>query len=162
MYYACPNETVTYTCHDSQVRIIQWIVEPYIPRSDPITFVAAFNEDSDTINRPPALATLTSLNKTCNNVSRCTADINTTLRVNTAEVENKTNITCTTQRRIDFSSNSTYLYIAGWESSLRIYISKITSIIMCTCVLSLQMCLTTRLSKSLTSIKRQIIRLCCN
>ena len=120
MYYACPNETVTYTCHDSQVRYITWIVEPYIPRSDPI-IVAAFYEGSYTINRPPALATFTSLIKTCNNVSGCTADINTTLTVNTAEVENKTNITCTTQRGIDFSSNSIYLYIAGWESSLRIF-----------------------------------------
>ena len=30
MYYSCPNETVTYTCHDSQVKIIYWVVEPYV------------------------------------------------------------------------------------------------------------------------------------
>ena len=100
MYYACPNETVTYYCRDSQVKIIQWTVEPFIPRSDPITFAASESVSaagSKSINRPPALATLTSLiNKTCNNDSGCTADISTTLTVNITEVENKTNITCTT------------------------------------------------------------------
>ena len=121
MYYACPNETVTYTCHDSQVKITQWVVDPFIPRSDPMTFAASESVSaagSHSMNRPPVLATLTSvINKTCNNDSGCTADINTTLTVNTTEVENKTNITCTTQRGISFSSNSTHLYIAGWESS---------------------------------------------
>ena len=116
MYYACPNETVTYTCHDNQVKIIQWIVEPYIPKSDPITFIASVSVSSEhSESRKHALATLTSVIITaCNNVSGCTADMTTNLTVNTAEVENKTNITCTTQRGIDFSSNSAYLYKAGW------------------------------------------------
>ena len=119
MYYSCPNETVTYTCHDSQVKIIQWVVEPYVPESDPITFDASQTvspEGSEPISRTPfnLLATLTSLmNKRGNNVSGWIADMTTTLTVNTAEVENKTNITCQTQRGIDFASNSTFLYIAG-------------------------------------------------
>ena len=49
------------------------------------------------------------------------ADMTTTLTVNTAEVKNKTNITCTTQRGIEFLSNSTYLYIAGLGSSCIYY-----------------------------------------
>ena len=60
------------------------------------------------------LATLTSLmNKSGNNVSGWIADMTTTLTVNTAEVENKTNITCQTQRGIDFLSTPTFLYITN-------------------------------------------------
>ena len=118
MYYSCPNETVTYTCHDSQVKIIQWIVEPYVPESDPIIFAASQSvspEGNEPVSRTPVLATLTSIMnnyKSEKNVSEWIADMTTTLTVNT-EVENKTNITCQTQRGIDFVSNSTFLYIAG-------------------------------------------------
>ena len=117
MYYSCPNETVTYTCHDSQVKNIQWVVEPYVPESDPMIF-AAINtislEGTEPLRRTPVIATLTSLmNRSGNNVSGWMADMTTTLTVNTAEVENNTNIICLTQRGIDFFPNSTFLYIAG-------------------------------------------------
>ena len=117
MYYSCPNETVTYTCHDSQVKSIQWVVEPYVPESDPMIF-AAINtvslEGTEPLRCTPVVATLTSLmNRSGNDVSGWMADMTTTLTVNTAEVENKTNIICQTQRGIDFSPNSTFLYIAG-------------------------------------------------
>ena len=118
MYYSCPNETVTYTCHDTQLKIIKWVVEPYVPESDPIIFAASQTvspEGSEPRNRTPVIATLTSvMNKRGNNVSGCMADMTTTLTVNTAEVENKTNITCQTQKGIHFLSNSTFLYIAGY------------------------------------------------
>ena len=118
MYYSCPNETVTYTCHDSQVKIIKWIVEPYVPESDPIIFAASQTvspEGSEPLNRTPVLATLTSvMNRRGNNVSGWMADMTTTLTVNTAKVENKTNITCQTQKGSIFVSNSTFLYIAGY------------------------------------------------
>ena len=42
------------------------------------------------------------------------ADMTTILTVNTAKVENKTNIVCHTQKGIKFLSNSTFLYIAGY------------------------------------------------
>ena len=117
MYYSCPNETVTYTCHDSQVKSIQWVVEPYVPESDPITFAASLTvspEGNEPLSRTPVVATLISLmNKSGNNVSEWMADMTTTLTVNTSEVENKTNITCQTQRGIAFPSTSTFLYIAG-------------------------------------------------
>ncbi|CAI8040824.1 hypothetical protein GBAR_LOCUS22700 [Geodia barretti] len=29
--HACPNETVTYYCHGSQISVIAWEVPPYIP-----------------------------------------------------------------------------------------------------------------------------------
>ena len=116
IYYSCPNETVTYTCHDSQVKFIQWVV-PYIPENDPIIFAASQTvspEGSEPVSRTPVLATLTSImNNRGNNVSGWMADMTTTLTVNTAEVENKTNITCWTQRGINFFPNSTFLYIAG-------------------------------------------------
>ena len=116
MYYSCPNETVTYTCHDSQVNNIKWVVEPYVPESDPI--ISAANqtvspEGNESLSRTPVLATLTSfMNKRGNDVSGWMADITITLTVNTAEVENKTNITCQTQ--FIFLSNSSFLYIAGY------------------------------------------------
>ena len=47
-------------------------------------------------------------------MSRWMADMTTTLTVNTAEVENKTNITCQTQKGIHFLSNSSFLYVAGY------------------------------------------------
>ena len=119
MYYSCPNETVTYTCHDSQVKSINWIVEPYVPESDPIIFAASLTvtpHGIEPLNRPPVLATLTSLmNKRGNDVSGWMADMTTTQSLtNTAKVENKTNITCQTQKGIHFLSNSTFLYIAGY------------------------------------------------
>ena len=117
MYYSCPNETVTYTCSDSQVKIIQWVVEPYIPESDPIIFAASqavSPEGYKPVSRTPVLATLTSLmNRRGNDVRGWIADMTTTLTVNTSEVENKTNITCQTQRGIDFFSTYTFLYIAS-------------------------------------------------
>ena len=118
MYYSCPNETVTYTCHDSQVKIIKWVVEPYVPESDPIIFAASITvspEGSEPVSRTPVIATLTSaMNRRENSVSVWMADMTTTLTVNTAEVENKTTITCQTQNGINFLSNSTLLYIAGY------------------------------------------------
>ena len=53
------------------------------------------------------------MNKRGNDGSGWMADMTTTLTVNTAEVENKTNVTCWTQKGIHFLSNSTFLYIAG-------------------------------------------------
>ena len=118
MYYSCPNKTVTYTCHDSQVKIIKWIVEPYVPESDPIVFAASQTvspEDNVPLNRTRVIATLTSvMNKRGNDASGWMADMAIILTVNTAEVENKTNITCQTQKGIHFLSNSTFLYIAGY------------------------------------------------
>ena len=32
-YHACPNDSVTFTCHDSQIYEISWIVELYIPEN---------------------------------------------------------------------------------------------------------------------------------
>ena len=106
MYYSCPNETVTHTCHDSQVKNIKWVVEPYVPESDPIIFAASITvspEGSEPLNRTPVIAILTSvMNRRGNNVSGWMADMTTTLTFNTAEVENKTNITCQTLKGINF------------------------------------------------------------
>ena len=91
-------------------------MEPYVPESDPIVFAASQTvspEGSEPLNRTPVIAFLTNvMNK--RNESGCMADMTTTLTVNTVEVENKTNITCQTQKGNNFLSNSTFLYIAGY------------------------------------------------
>ena len=81
-------------------------MEPYAPESDPIVFAASLTvspEGNVPLNRTPVLATPTSvMNRKVNSVSGWMADMTTTLTVNTAEVENKTNITCQTQKGIHF------------------------------------------------------------
>ena len=71
-------------------------MEPCVLESDPIIFAASQTvspEGSEPPSHTPVLATLTSLmNKRGNNHSWWMADMNITLTVNTAEVENKTNI----------------------------------------------------------------------
>ena len=88
MYYSCPNEIVTYICHDSQVKIIKWIVEPYVPESDPIIFAAGQTVSplgNELLNRTPVFATLTSvMNK---RGSGQMVDMTTTLTVNISKVE---------------------------------------------------------------------------
>ena len=78
------------------------IVKPYVPESDPIIFAASLTvspDGNEPVSRTPVLATLTShMDKRGKNVSGWMADMPTTLTVNTAEVENKMNITCQTQR----------------------------------------------------------------
>ena len=38
MRWACPGETVTYTCTVNQGTFLDWIVEPFINDSDPVRF----------------------------------------------------------------------------------------------------------------------------
>ena len=154
------NETVTYTCHDSQVKIIKWIVEPYVPESDPIVFAASQTvspEGNVPLNRTPVFATLTSfMNKRGNDVSGWMADMTTTLTVNTAEVENKTNVTCQTQKGIHFLCNSSFLYIAGYSE---LHHNNLKSPMCIELSSLLQECLTRIMFKSLTSFKTHIIQL---
>ena len=41
MRWACPGETVTYTCTVNQGTFLDWIVEPFINDSDPVRFSTA-------------------------------------------------------------------------------------------------------------------------
>ena len=41
MRWACPGETVTYTCTVTQGTFLDWIVEPFINDSDPVRFTTA-------------------------------------------------------------------------------------------------------------------------
>ena len=122
-HYSCPNEIVTFTCHGSQVKNIQWIVEPCIPETDPIIFAVdqtTTSEGNEPLNRTQVFsATLINVtNKSGNDTIGWRADMTITLTVNTTDdVNNKTNITCRAQIGIDFFSNSAFLYIAGWGSS---------------------------------------------
>ena len=107
MYYSCPNETVAYTCHDSQVKIIEWIIEPYVPECDPIIFAASitvYPEGCEPLSHPSR----------GNNVSGWMADMTTTLIVNTADRDNKTNITCQTQFISFYLPLDSRLYILSY------------------------------------------------
>ena len=48
--YYCPqvNETLTFFCNDSQIYLIEWIVEGYIPPDKSIRYVASFG-----LSQPP-------------------------------------------------------------------------------------------------------------
>ena len=120
-YYfsSCPNETVTFTCHASQIANIQWIIEPYVPRSNPIIYsvsLAHTSAGSGPINRSEiAFATLINItSKRGNNEIGWRGDMTTGLSLILLEWRIRQD--CMTQTGIDFFASSTTLYIAGWIS----------------------------------------------
>ena len=110
--YVCSNDVVTYTCQETQVYEINWIVEPHIPRMDPIRYT--YNQHPLLINRTDHFfASLTKVT----NIEGEVADMTTSLTVVTDGLENGTNITCLTvtgDLKVSISSSS--LYIAGLVS----------------------------------------------
>ena len=114
VHYACPNDVVTYTCQETQVYEINWIVEPHIPRMHPIRYT--YNQHLLLINRTDHFfASLT--NVTNINMEGRVADMTTSLTVVTDGLENGTIITClTVTGDLKVSSSSSSLYIAGLVS----------------------------------------------
>ena len=113
--HACPNETVTYYCHGSQISVIRWEVPPYISQGDPIQYVSDPLGGILTIhmNRKEIFfATLTNITRL--NVNESVADMTTSLMIITYGIENKTNITCQVATR-DFQAlkSSSTLYLTG-------------------------------------------------
>ena len=98
-----------------QASEISWIVEPHIPRMNPIKYtLAAYsvgNEQHFLINRTNQFfAGLTNVT----NMEEGVADMTTSLTVVTDGLKNGTNITCSMATK-DFSicSSSSLVYIAG-------------------------------------------------
>ena len=86
--HACPNETVTYYCHGSQISVIVWVVPPYIPREDPIQYAA---------DPPGGMAVAINMNRedkffaTLTNITRLNssvADMTTSLMIITYGIQN--------------------------------------------------------------------------
>ena len=93
-----------------------WIVEPHIPRTDPIRYTLVEYLSNPLKNRTSHFfASL--INVTNINMEERVADMTTSLTVVTNGLENGTNITClTVTGDLKVSSSSSSLYIAGLVS----------------------------------------------
>ena len=107
--YACPNETVTFTCHDSHVVAIQWQLDMYIgaqitfSSSQPVGSQEMVYMDMISAN----LSEVTSMNGSL-------ANITTTLTIITNGLLNKTNISCLTANDDnEITKSSSIIYFAG-------------------------------------------------
>ena len=112
--HACPNETVTFYCHGSQISVIAWEVPPYISQSDhPIVYA------SDPpggileihVNRKDIFfATLTNITR----LNGSAADMTTSLMIIAYGIENKTNVSCQViTRDSQKPQSSSTLYLTG-------------------------------------------------
>ena len=108
----CPsdNETVTFTCEDSQVKNVQWMALPYILETDPIVLIQS-NENE--IIRSNFKAILTNVTNT--NDTHRVADLTSTLTVLISGIYTETVIMCWTTRGAGegFKKSSIDLTIAG-------------------------------------------------
>ena len=108
----CPsdNETVTFTCEDSQVNSVQWMALPYILETDPIVLIQS-NENE--IIRYNFKAILTNVTNT--NDAHQVADLTSTLTVLISGISTETVIMCWTTRGAGegFKKSSIDLTIAG-------------------------------------------------
>ena len=109
--YSCPNEIVDFTCWDSQVHVLEWIVEPYIPEVDGLVYAAQLDTESSSMNRSDIF-----FSKVIN-ISRRTqavADLTISIRIKTSGVDNVTVVKCRSLLdRQEFEATST-IYIAGF------------------------------------------------
>ncbi|CAI8012625.1 hypothetical protein GBAR_LOCUS8093, partial [Geodia barretti] len=116
--HACPNETVTYNCHGSQISVIAWEVSPYIPRADPIQYAADVHggmSGAINMNREDKFfATLTNITRLNGSV----ADMTTSLMIITYGIQNKTTIIClvVTRDSQEPQSSSSTLYLTDIPS----------------------------------------------
>ena len=115
--HVCPNEIVTYTCYDRQIVAMYWIAEPYITAFDPITYTAStapLDLGSPPINHTDHFSA-SLLNFTHYNMTTQLGDLTTSLIVITDGLENGTNITCQTTRKMitSRSTSTSTIYFAG-------------------------------------------------
>ena len=111
VFYSCPNEAVTFTCHDSQINTMTWRAEPYITEKNAIRYSATrkglplyiMNHSSQFFS---SLIYVTRHSQSM--------DLTTSLTVNTSGLENHTTITCRTVANTTYSSSaSAILSVAG-------------------------------------------------
>ena len=108
--HACPNETLTFTCSDSQVVATLWKLDMYIEENArEITF---------SFSQPAGSHTVIYMDMIFANLSEVTnrngsaADITTTLTVITHGLRNRTNISCftVTQHNVISKSSSVFYF----------------------------------------------------
>ena len=98
LIHSCPNESVTFTCSDSNVTIIEWRVEPHHSRDDELSYSVSLISVNDT---GPLTRNCTN-NTFCSQLSHFSrlddrfANMTITLSVRAPSVTNGTNIKCVT------------------------------------------------------------------
>ena len=110
--HACPNETLTFTCSDSQVVATLWKLDMYIEENArEITFSSSQPAGSHTvIYMDMIFANLSEVT----NRNGSAADITTTLTVITHGLLNRTNISCLTVTEDNvISKSSSVFYFAS-------------------------------------------------
>ena len=106
--YYCPNETVTFTCSDSQIIAILWVV----PDERSIRYVVEQGlYIGQTFNRTNRFSSIIT---NITNKNGCVADVTTKLTVDTYGLENGISIKCTTYtNNTSHESSSSLLYFPG-------------------------------------------------
>ena len=96
--YSCQNETVAFTCSDSQVTVIEWRVKPYTNTDGDLSYIPsqmANDPGPVTVNSTDMLF-LSKLVR-FQRINENFANMTTTLTVITAGVRNGTNVTCSSE-----------------------------------------------------------------
>ena len=110
--YYCPNETVTFTCSDSQIIIIIWEV----PDEHSISYVVEQGlQIGQTFNRTNRFSSIIT---NITDINGSVADVTTKLTVDTYGLENGTSIKCITYKSTTSSeTSSSLLYFPGLKFS---------------------------------------------
>ena len=114
-FHSCPNESVTFTCSDSQVSAMKWKVEPDTTRDGDLTYAAYL------IMGDPGLLTMNSTDNMLHStlvhfdrIDEYFANMTSTLTVATSGVRNGTNVTCITLVGNDECNMTATIYVTGW------------------------------------------------
>ena len=114
--FFCPDVNVTYTCHDDQVDLMSWSAEPYFTENDILYSPGLIYVNNESVvfiegTNKNFISSLMTIVYNSDNTE--VANITTTLTVITRSLENGTNITCLTNRRLKKSQSFSILYFAG-------------------------------------------------
>ena len=110
--YYCPNETVTFTCSDSQIIFIIWEV----PHERSIEYIVAQGlQIGQTINRTNRFSSIIT---NITDINGHVADVTTKLTVDTYGLENGTSIQCTTYKNNTSHKSSSLLYFSGLKFTI--------------------------------------------
>ena len=119
-FHACPNETVTFTCHSSQTVAVQWKLDEYIEHSEMLSF--SFNQDVGDQKVTYMDMISVKLSEVTNNNGNV-ADMTTTLTIIAHGLMNRTNISCCAVGRDNVASiSSSILYLAGQSMLLMLIV----------------------------------------
>ena len=110
--YYCPNETVTFTCSDSQIIFIIWEV----PDERSVEYIVEQGlYIGQTINRTNRFSSIIT---NITDINGHVADVTTKLTVDTYGLENGTSIKCTTYKNNTSHESSSLLYFQGLKFTI--------------------------------------------